>query len=1529
MSFDSEYDSKRNINTARGSSSNVLHHVSNRSEKDRGNGAGMEMRNARARTKTRYDKQSFEEVMKMLKSERNENTSAGFGLRSLASVVPLLFLLMNVAWSALCVFAITRDGFVTDWLAVPDAVTSAFGMALVILLAFAVSEATARHRTAVEQLYTCAHALRHTARHALLVYPEGTWISSADTHRSDGGKQRRVDFSDRCRLLAHLAAYPVALALTLTHIHHHRHASADMRARVVRILERLLSDMDLKYVLAAPQPHLRCSAVARSYFTAADEGSVRNFSLVAASKSPAGSNGRFHAVTLVDAIDTAAATVTRIARFRPAKGYRLLLRIFTIIWTAFVPLSILRDLDSPWFTLLWSFLVTYSIATVLAVATALDSPFSTNMTSPSSTFSSSFSFADYTTSVCSSNAIGVPVLPLCAGFANDVIMDIIVSPSYGSVLPSSDDAGSESEFLKSIKPDDFKAVSEKAYGWLESSLPHEAAGYSSRRRSSTRRSRFVATLRAVFRPSWTVAAALLVFTVWSAAIVLLTWGLSQRRETPRGDGDRWWSVQIPLSSTTLGYVGTAMFLLLSFWTTNAFARFFRSLQLWTVTTRINLETFVHLAVLILKPGYWHFRDHERLLSYVAALPIAMKLHLRGVRNIAEIKALVGDVDAQRFANDPRPYPIHCMDVIHAYINAADSADSRFVNEDERPFLTTGFTMQNALWNADRALWECVALNNAPISPIFTLHLKIFVAIWLALLPAVVVQQSGFVSFVFLVPIAYSVINLVYTADRIRDPFGCDEEDIPLNAACDNIRDSIHRIYLDTHNRKNETVIPLDERYRREDLQPKRENYFSSSGMEKDNNAVDDGRGRSFATPTRLVSAWRQLFNGFDISPLMVDDLPTVRDHRVRLTFFDAVKRRLQRFPTISLKAYVFATLWAVAAVFISWGLSELWEGQNRGDCRVWCSPVDVDGPVLANIGFVLFLITSFRAADALQRFDMAANMLFEVARRTRGLAVEFSHVFPVDFFHSATKERVVAHVVQIPLCLSDMLHNGGLGRESANHGLLSSTDRQRFVSNSSPMEYLLETVQAYVAVQDSTAREGWDLAEFRASPSMAGSLFAHIAALRTIVAQTTTLKHFPEVGSYNRLERVFTIIWLGLLPLSLAPDLGFFTILWSPIISYGVLAVQDFAAQLADPFGCDAGDLPLRALCTQAVDITLDAINSTGWDTNRLCAQPTDLTPSADGGGVGALLRDARVYPKIYPPSLDSKDSSHNSDEAMAAHFALRALPRPHASFFAHIRCSIPWRAIFLSLLWAIAVCTVQEVTIARDNQPDGPTDRWWMSTVNITISVVNGVSFGTFLLLGFFATAAFGRYDRGGAMWETRVRPACHQLASTLLIYVHEGIVHHGDVRRLIGLVAAFPLLLRAELRDVRDLREVSCLLTSHDLARIAYSENMPMYCLDTIRAYIIRVVSHKDLLLSEEPVPPRSRSGFVRTALASLEEAIQEARFLKTFGVSPVFRILLKMLLTIFLALVPFILYIRSGTHGLNSNFYTNLIMQQARKN
>lgn len=230
-------------------------------------------------------------------------------------------------------------------------------------------------------------------------------------------------------------------------------------------------------------------------------------------------------------------------------------------------------------------------------------------------------------------------------------------------------------------------------------------------------------------------------------------------------------------------------------------------------------------------------------------------------------------------------------------------------------------------------------------------------------------------------------------------------------------------------------------------------------------------------------------------------------------------------------------------------------------CPEWCSPVDIEGSVLSNVGFALFLILSFRAADVVDRYEEGARTIYAINLNLKALAVEAVQSFSDGFLHTKDKERIVAHIVEIPLHFRDQLLGSKFDKENPLDSLLSQDDKNILDNKNDQIDYLLKVIQAYYFAADmpGSSRPLKD-ADPNLLPEYSGLISeTRVSRLRVLFAQITSAKQFPVVGSYKRHQYMFSALWLALLPFSVTKQTGYFTIHWASLISYGVLALEGLA----------------------------------------------------------------------------------------------------------------------------------------------------------------------------------------------------------------------------------------------------------------------------------------------------------------------------------------------------------------------------------
>lgn len=964
---------------------------------------------------------------------------------------------------------------------------------------------------------------------------------------------------------------------------------------------------------------------------------------------------------------------------------------------------------------------------------------------------------------------------------------------------------------------------------------------------------FGRVLRNPISPS--VAIGLTLFILWCCFLVIGSHFLSEEVDSMPAF---WWSLYIPFANDTLGYISLGVFLLLGLWLNEAYGRYWTGLQLWQTNLRPNLEHFAFHVSLTVKRGLWHQRDHERILSYIAAYPIALKQHLRGSRDLSELDGILSPKDLVTLAEAP-VLPLRIMDVLSAYMMAIDAEHLTAPPAITWAFGASCLMLVNNIPTIESSYFGCQSLRKFPIAPAFTKHLQFFTIFWLALLPLPAVTVHGWVTFLYLIPIAYSILRLLDLGIEMSYPFDDTLDDIPLERFCAEFKQSVIETYRQTKNNARHFLRAPS--YNREDFKPK----------PRPPDLKRHGAGEANHTP-----------------------------HETNPTVLGSLRKFQRSLPCIPIWALLLILLWNIAATFISWGLSKLWKDKSVM-CRnfKWCSAIDLDPKVLSNIGFALFMILSFRVSDALGRYETGASEIYTLRVQLRNLAVAVVHGIKDGTLHEHAKERIVAHLVQVPLCLRNMLieRKRSSKDEDVKESLLSDEDLDLFLSSHNPLDHLLKTVEAYFISADMPGKkEPPKKTDKTLNFVLILSGIIRMSSLRVITSKILSMKRFPVVGSYVRHQRVFMVFWLASLPFAMTKQTGFFTILWATVVAYGVLGLENLAVRLVDPFGTDQTDLPVESLLNSSANAILEVVNNADWD----CLRHTRESLPDEDPRIGSVLVGSTVYDNYTMPRIDPTEAKNV--ELGHMYFDPPKFEKVKPSIYAHVLKSSPKWTVIFATVWAVIACVISYLTRIERNGGESQSP-WWKSFISINPSVTGYVSFGAFTSLGFFVQFAYGRYNRGGVVWGDNLRGLCHTLASLFLSHWPENELHPGDKRRIIGHIAAIPIALKAELRDSRDLRELRGLLSSSDVARIQYADSMSLHCFTVVLAYFFRVVCRQDTIESKKVKGGRVNVMILLESFGA-EGTIQIANMLKGVPIASGFIRLLHILLVIWFFILPFVL-------------------------
>jgi len=94
-----------------------------------------------------------------------------------------------------------------------------------------------------------------------------------------------------------------------------------------------------------------------------------------------------------------------------------------------------------------------------------------------------------------------------------------------------------------------------------------------------------------------------------------------------------------------------------------------------------------------------------------------------------------------------------------------------------------------------SLGACERIKNTPIPFSYSLFIKKFIFIYTTTLPLAFVTVFGYFSALIATFIFYVLVSIEVLAEEIEDPFGKDDNDLPTDLLCENIRKTTNEVFL--------------------------------------------------------------------------------------------------------------------------------------------------------------------------------------------------------------------------------------------------------------------------------------------------------------------------------------------------------------------------------------------------------------------------------------------------------------------------------------------------------------------------------------------------------------------------------------------------------------------------------------------------------------------------------------------------------------------------------------------------------------
>jgi len=213
-------------------------------------------------------------------------------------------------------------------------------------------------------------------------------------------------------------------------------------------------------------------------------------------------------------------------------------------------------------------------------------------------------------------------------------------------------------------------------------------------------------------------------------------------------------------------IGVALGLLIVFRNNCSYDRYWEGRKLWGGIVNISRNLMREAATFA--------GDASELAKLVTAYPLALKQHLRGNKDLEEIRSLVPPAVFDHVSSSGNPPSILAY-YMTAWIRDRhtagkfDSITAQSLEVNVRAFLD----MQGG----------CERILRTPIPFAYAVHIKQLLLLYLVSLPFILIGELSWASIPTVAVIAFGLLGIEEAGVEIEDPFGDDPNDLPLDAIC--------------------------------------------------------------------------------------------------------------------------------------------------------------------------------------------------------------------------------------------------------------------------------------------------------------------------------------------------------------------------------------------------------------------------------------------------------------------------------------------------------------------------------------------------------------------------------------------------------------------------------------------------------------------------------------------------------------------------------------------------------------------------
>ena len=229
------------------------------------------------------------------------------------------------------------------------------------------------------------------------------------------------------------------------------------------------------------------------------------------------------------------------------------------------------------------------------------------------------------------------------------------------------------------------------------------------------------------------------------------------------------------------FIGFAFSLLLVFRINSAYDKWWEGRKLWGALVN-NARNFALKIKAFVPDSESEIKD--QLYDWMAAFPKSLKYHLR---DQVEIDGLPLSDDLKEMLSGKKHVPNAIAGQI--YILLKQLKNSKHLSEEEMLML------DKEVKSLTDILGACERIKNTPIPYSYNMFLKKLIFIFIILTPFAFVEALHYWCVAVTVLVFYIFVGLEYISEEIEEPFGTDNNDLPLEEMAAKIFDNIQEIRI--------------------------------------------------------------------------------------------------------------------------------------------------------------------------------------------------------------------------------------------------------------------------------------------------------------------------------------------------------------------------------------------------------------------------------------------------------------------------------------------------------------------------------------------------------------------------------------------------------------------------------------------------------------------------------------------------------------------------------------------------------------